>query len=208
MPIIASDKPSTPGIEAGSYAAICTAVIQLGSHKNDNYPDKAPQPKVALRWELPDERIDVEGKSVPRRMIKTYTLSLGKKAVLRKDLESWRGRPFTAEELVGFDLKNILSRGCMLSVTVNEKGKSVISGVSKLPKGMTSNGPEGDPIYWCLDECAGVLPDGLPEFIIMEIKKSPEWAEIEKKTKPQTSTTFVQGGGTGDNTEKVEDVPF
>jgi len=35
---------------------------------------------------------------------KRYTMSLGEQSTLRKDLESWRGKKFTPEELQGFDL--------------------------------------------------------------------------------------------------------
>jgi hypothetical protein len=44
------------------------------------------------------------------------TASLGDKAALRIELENWRSRPFTPEELNGFELKNILGAWAMLSV--------------------------------------------------------------------------------------------
>lgn len=207
MPIIASDKPTTPGIEPGSYNAVCTAVVELGSQINQNYPDKGPQPKVAIRWEIPDERIEIDGKSVPRRMIKTYTLSLGKKASLRRDLEGWRGRAFTEEELRGFDLANVIAKGCMLTITLNEKGKTVVSGVSKVPKGMNAATPEAAPVYWCIADSNGVLPPDLPEFVLTEIKKSPEWEKVAKP-QPDPAPTFTPGGGAKSDEGTDEDVPF
>jgi hypothetical protein len=52
----------------------------------------------------------------PFAMFKNYTLSWSDKATLRIDLQAWRGRPFTAEEMRRFDLKTILGAWCMLNV--------------------------------------------------------------------------------------------
>ena len=58
---------------------------------------------------------------------------------LRKDLEAWRGKAFTSEELNGFDLVNILNVPCQMQIITKErKGKSDvndISGIMSLPKG-------------------------------------------------------------------------
>ena len=40
------------------------------------------------------------------------TNSLHEKATLRRDLVSWRGRPFTATEVAGFDLDNLPAVRC------------------------------------------------------------------------------------------------
>ena len=50
-------------------------------------------------------------------LTKKYTLSLGEQANLRKDLESWRGKPFSAEELAGgFDLEHLYGINCLLGI--------------------------------------------------------------------------------------------
>src|SRR5208337_1405024 len=70
---------------------------------------------------------------------KRYTLSLHEKAALRKDLESWRGRTFTEEELKGFDVENVLDVPCLLNVIHNGTSGTVyanVSGIMKLPKSM------------------------------------------------------------------------
>jgi hypothetical protein len=60
--------------------------------------------KIVLLFELCNETIERDGKTAPISINKEYTLSLGKKSVLRKHLETWRGRPFTDEELKGFEV--------------------------------------------------------------------------------------------------------
>jgi len=100
------------------HKAICYGVYDLGTQFNETFGNK--NHKVLLQWELPEARIDIqkdgEDLNLPRAQSKIYTLSLHEKANLRKDLESWRGKSFTATELEGFDLKNLLGVDCQLQV--------------------------------------------------------------------------------------------
>ena len=67
--------------------------------------------KVEIWWQL-EERNPETGTRFTVR--KRYTNSLHEKAALRKDLEMWRGRKFTQEELRGFDLEKLLGVPCQL----------------------------------------------------------------------------------------------
>ncbi len=71
---------------------------------------------------------------------KRYTLSLHENASLRKDLENWRGKKFTEEELQGFDLEKLLGVNALITVVHSQgadgKTYSNIAAVSKLMKGM------------------------------------------------------------------------
>lgn len=119
----------------GSHAAVCCDVVDLGNVKTNFGGKEKTQHKVNLVWQV-DERRD-DGK--PFLVFKRYTLSLHEKAALRKDLESWRGRAFTEEELEGFDLENLLGAPAMLSVVHNAQGGNVyanVSAIMKLPRGM------------------------------------------------------------------------
>jgi hypothetical protein len=116
MPIIASagsgaDFKPAP---AGLHQAVAVDVVDLGI-LNTSFGDKH---KVSVRWQLAESMED--GK--PYLIQKRYTLSLHEKSVLRHDLESWRGRPFTAEELRGFDLEKLIGANCQL-VVVHKPGE-------------------------------------------------------------------------------------
>jgi hypothetical protein len=66
---------------------------------------------------------------------------LHEKASLRRDLESWRGRAFTDKELEGFDLENLLLKGCLINVIHEQRGGATfanVAGVMRLPKEMTA----------------------------------------------------------------------
>lgn len=132
-----------------------------------------PQRKVYLRWELPNERTtwkdrDGQEHSGPMIIGKQYTLSLSEKANLRADLESWRGRSFTEQELKGFDVVNVLGKPCMIGVTHNTSGTKTyanVSAVMGLPKGTTVPPPHNKPVSYTPDEHNQQVYDSLPEWL-------------------------------------------
>jgi len=107
MAIIAREPESkyTPCPE-GLHPAVCCDVIDLGLIEGQ-YGQKH---KVKIRFDVRPE----DGESY--QMTKWYTLSLSEKANLRKDLETWRGRKFTAVELGGFDLEKLLGVNAQVQV--------------------------------------------------------------------------------------------
>ena len=186
MAIIAkaeNESNFTP-IPEGVHTAQCYEIIDLGVHYSERFDKKSR--KVQIMWELPDEQFEYEGEMKPRVISKEYTLSLNEKANLLKDLQAWRGRAFTEEELQGFDLQNVLGKGCQLQIIHTEKnGKTYgnIASIMGLPKGMKLEEPINTPIYFDL-ESANALSDMdiLPTWIQDKIKASETYAEmIDKK---------------------------
>ena len=112
MPLIATAPKNTDysPIEAGTYLARCVQVIDLGTQTIEYMGELKQYRKVRLAFETPTETkiFKEENGEQPYMLSKEYTLSLGDKANLRADIESWRGKTFTQEELEGFDLANIL----------------------------------------------------------------------------------------------------
>lgn len=122
---------------AGTHAAVCVDVVDLGVIESKWNGKTLTQHKIKIVWQIEEDRDDGKPFQVSRR----YTLSLHEKAGLRKDLESWRGRAFTDEELQGFDVETVIGVGCLLNVIHNVKDGSTyanVAGVMKLPKNMTS----------------------------------------------------------------------
>lgn len=189
-------------LPAGSHAAVCTMVAHLGL-QNGAYMGKPKlQPKVYLRWQIPAERIEWEKDGVkhegPMSIGKTYTESLSEKANLRKDLESWRSKAFSPQELAGFELFNILGKPCLLSVVhdTGEDGKTraYIQSVSALPKGMSAPTHEGDLLKYDAEN-------------IGDHAKLPEWVrqKIAEQVKPQAKAA-PEPVAAGD--EFHDDIPF
>lgn len=103
----------------GLHQAVCVDVVDLGLQKGP-YGEKF---KVEIRWQA-----DILNERTGRRfeLRKWYTNSLHEKANLRKDLECWRGRKFTEQELEGFDLEKLLGVNCQLQVihNITDDGKT------------------------------------------------------------------------------------
>ncbi len=58
---------------------------------------------------------------------------------MRKDLESWRGRKFTQQELQGFDVETIIGVPCLLNIIQEDKGGETyanVASIMRLPKGL------------------------------------------------------------------------
>ncbi len=121
MPVVASDnsRKFTP-CPPGTHQAVLVDVIDHGLVAQEFGGEVKKVHKVTLRWQVAevdpetDKRFDVQ---------KRYTLSLNEKATLRKDLEAWRGCPFTKDQLRGFDLEQLLGVNCQLSVIHNPSKK-------------------------------------------------------------------------------------
>ena len=139
MPIVASAGSGTKfaPAPAGSHASVCCDVVDLGIVETTYQGQTKRKHMVRLSWQIDEPRDD--GK--PFMVSKRYTLSLHEKAGLRKDLESWRGRPFTEAELKGFDLEVLIGIGCFLNVVHRVVGADTyanVAAIMKLPKGMTA----------------------------------------------------------------------
>lgn len=117
----------------GTHPARCVRIIDLGTQHGTYEGQPKVRKQILVSWELPNELME-DGR--PFMLSKFYTASLGERATLRKDLEAWRGKAFTSDELKGFDIKSILGKGCMLSVVEKEKGGVKVGSVMALPKGL------------------------------------------------------------------------
>jgi len=122
---------------AGNHVAICYAMVDLGQQHIVYNNEEKWQRKVYIGWELSNEQM-ADGR--PFMVSRQFTMSLHEKSTLRAILESWRGRPFTDDELMGFDLKNILGKPCMVNVVhaTGNNGRTYanVKSIATMPKGM------------------------------------------------------------------------
>ena len=172
-------------VPAGMHLARCYRIIDLGSQKTEYKGQAKLSPKVLFQFEVHSE--DDEGSALvtpdgkPLSISKQYTLSLNENAILRRDLQSWRGRPFTEEELKSFNLENVLSQWCMLNVVHSEyngKNYSNIDNINPVPGTLKKSGlPEAvnDPKIFSIRNADMDLFDSLSENLQAKIKLSPEW---------------------------------
>lgn len=114
----------------GQYAARCIDVIDFGMVET-RYGKKHRGGIVFWCGERGDED----------KLLTTsafFTLSLYETSNLRGFLERWRGKPFTPEELKGFDLETLIGVNAFIQITHNvtpAKTYANIDTIMKLPKG-------------------------------------------------------------------------
>lgn len=165
-----------PILPEGSYTAICNMLIDLGMQYNEAYKNSSR--KVLIGWELPEERIEINGESVPRTINQRYTASLNEKSILRRDLAAWRGRDFNAAELEEFNLRNIVGAPCLLQVIhreYNGKKYANVASIMSLPKGMAKPQPFEPPLVYDIDEDDPKMADNFPAWIKETIQKSESY---------------------------------
>jgi hypothetical protein len=178
----ATFKKVTPG----TYQARCIKVIDLGTIHSEYQGKPRTRQQVLITFELPTELIE-EGEYAgqPYTISKFYTASLDEKATLRKDLEAWRGRPFTKDELNSFDLKKVLGAPCMISVVHSEAGKEKISAVMSVMKGVTVPQAINKFTHFDLSVWDAYAFDALPEWIQGMIHESDEYKEMAGLKEPK-----------------------
>jgi hypothetical protein len=188
-------------VPEGVHPAICNMVVDCGVQPGGKY---APRRQVYVRWEIPSQRVewtDSEGntREGPMNIGKFYTASLSEKATLRRDLENWRGRPFTEEELAGFDLFRILGTACQLMVVHTTNGGETyanVSGVMSFPKGAQKPLPENRLVRFS--------PEDPQQF-----QELPRWLreKIEAARLAEEGEPLVANGYRGRSGEDLE-LPF
>jgi len=100
---------------------------------------------------------------------------------LLKDLQAWRGKEFTPEELEGFSLDALLGKFCMVNIThADYDGKTYanISSISQVPAALKKLGePVGvnEPFMFSIDPWDADKFSKLSEGMQNIIKKSAEY---------------------------------
>ena len=156
----------------GNHVARCIRLIDLGTQHGEYQGVPNVRNQVLITWELCNEPME-DGK--PFTISHFYTNSLNEKATMRAHLEAWRGRAFTDAECKGFDLMNVLGKPCMLTVIANDKGKSKVSAVGGMPKGMVAPEPVNKPSAFWIDEWDDLAYEAIPKGIKAIIEKSDEY---------------------------------
>lgn len=130
MPILATagDSKAFAPAPAGLHQGVCVDVVDMGLLEVTFGGLTKKQHKVRLVWQIDEARDDGKRFLIQKR----YTLSLHEKANLRKELESWRGRRFTDDELKGFDLEKLITVNVFINVVHAEKQGTTYANVASL----------------------------------------------------------------------------
>jgi hypothetical protein len=138
--IIISNEQFWENPPCDRHPAICVDVVPTGEEESEftdkktGVTTKKMQPKVWLVFQVfpQDGSRDSEGR--PFHIDNKFTASLAPQAILRLKLERWRGqmvngkladRPFTNEELKGFNLAKLKGVACWLTILPDNSGRFV-----------------------------------------------------------------------------------
>lgn len=156
-------------LSQGIHNATCIGVIFIGEHPSIN----GIYPKVTILWEVFEN-------GIIKTTSRDYTFSYYETAKLRLHLESWRGRPFTKDELSKFKLCNILGVPCKLEIRKNSKGLKQVENIYRFPRNEEAPLSQTKYIYFDIaDEKTYQAFADVPEYIQAKIKQSPEYKQSQ-----------------------------
>ena len=139
----------------GQYVGQCVDTIDLGEKVQD-FPGSTPYlaQTCALVFRT-GERNEETGEYID--IAREYTVSMGEKANLRKDLERWRGKSYTKEQIeAGVPLDKLTGNHALLTVSHRTSGKgrvyANITAIVGVPKQMAATVAQYDDYvraeYW------------------------------------------------------------
>ena len=202
----------------GMHLARCYRIVDLGTQKSEYMGQTKYLHKIMIGWEL--HGVDESGKPLtmfdgrPFAIFKNYTLSWSEKANLRLDLQSWRGKPFSQEEMRKFDLKNVLGAWCMLNV-IERQGQngntySNVDSVSPVPTIIKQNGlpqPVNKNEMFNLQEPDWALFETFSDNLKQKIINSPEFEKVKKAADYQKDA-IAEANSPKPAFDEDDDIPF
>lgn len=177
IPQKASDFKTVP---EGTHLAVCNAIVDLGMQPGSQmYP--AAKQQVYIRFEVPGEMIEHDGKEGPAVVGAFFTASMGKKAKLRQFIEGWFAKSFPSEDAASdFDLSMLIGKAALLNIVHNKSGDKTYANIktaAPLIKGMEKPALQNEPISFYIAEWDDKEYAKVPEFLRKKIEsrlRTPE----------------------------------
>ena len=216
MSFFVEDKSSFESTPPGAHLARCYRIVDLGTQKSEYMGQVKFLHKITINWEILSK--DEDGQPIrmkdgrPFSIYKNYTMSWAEMSNLRKDLQRWRGKPFTQEELRRFDLKTVLGAYCMLNVIERQgsdgKMYTNVETVSPVPAMIKQLGlppaVNKDTIF-NLSEPDMELFETFHDSLKTKIKSSPEGQKLFGGVAPAASGNASTHSDAG---VEDDDIPF
>jgi hypothetical protein len=175
---------------------VLVGIYDIGTQDSTYLGKVTKKRKGILIWEIVGERISGTDQSTGeewdrvRTLSKRYTLSMGDKAALRRDVEAVRGSRMTKEEALKIDNSTQLGHNAQLQITQRQEGEKVYNDIHTMMatmKGHVDVEPE-NPCGWFHFSCvaveeggapdASVFPESMPKWAIEKAMTSPEWVAL------------------------------
>lgn len=196
----------TPAPE-GTHRAVCSGIAILGTYDEEFQGVEKKQKKVRIFFELPDETREYDGKTEPTKISKEFSFSWSDKSNLYKFINNWRGKPYTPEELKQFNLPNIISAPCLLTIQhkigkTSGKQYAEITSATPMVKGMEKP-VATETFFYAVDRHDETTYAGLPEFVRNKIADSDEWKAMGSPAVNPALSNIPAGAGADDDSEPL-----
>lgn len=201
----------------GLHLARCYRIIDLGTQRTEYMGQTKYLHKIMIGWEIHGNKDDGTKLAMqdgrPFAIFKNYTLSWSEKANLRLDLQSWRGKPFSQEELRRFDLETVLNKWCMLNI-IERAGKtgnavfSNVDGVTPVPSMIKQNGlpaAVNPNEMFNLNEPDWAMFEKFSDKLKQKIINSPEYGKAKGGSSAPSKAPAPMGSLDDDD---LSDIPF
>ena len=237
------DGEDFPKLQPGKYEGTCFRIVDLGTRDKEFKGEKTKKKELRLEFEITkaidpaDNEINMED-GRPFGVSKTYTASLFEAANLRKDLENWRDKTFTQEELDGFDVSKLIGMTARIEIghTAPDPARGFAGGNAKILKlsrpdgGVQKVATVNPQVIFDLDDYCDEFNgnmgdkskamvdvfDQLPKYIQLEIVNSYEYAgavDEGEKNEPESSEPTLaelakEQEKDNDDSEFEDHIPF
>ena len=185
----------------GMHVARCCMVCDLGIQTHEYNGEEKSLHKVRIAFELCTElQNEGEYKGLPFVVAQNYTASFHAKATLKKDLESWRGRPFTDEELQGFDLHSVVGAPCLINVVHNDSNGKVyanIAAINPMMKGVDAPQLVTPVTKFSLAEYTNEEFEALPKWLQEKVNTEIPNYEALNKIQDANKNEFIKAAAQG-----------
>lgn len=181
-------KPKAPPIPAGTYRARLVHIVDIGEQlckgkKGDYY-----QNQVVFTFELIGKTREVDGRTQPADLSRTFGMTRGANSALRKFVQDWTGTKMSDEAWDEFDPGTLLNKTAMLSVVHNDTGEYAnISAAMQPFEGDVYPNATMPLLYFDMDVFDENILGNLPEWAQERIKKSSQY---QKEHAPVTDVTM------------------
>lgn len=196
--------PKAPPVEPGVYTAVCVYSIDLGDQLREyEGRSRGYQPQLCLGFELVGETMDIDGRTEPRTLRRTFRISSGKNSGLRKFIEAWMGQRFPTDE--AFALLNtdeLVGLPAQLSIALSEGGEYAnIEGIMQLPRGMSLPQPRSPLLRFNIEPWDEDAFRSLPGWAQERIRQSAQYRKrclptdlVDFPPPPSPAPSVCEGG--------------
>lgn len=194
----------------GTFLARCYKMVDIGTQTETGQFGTKEARKVYLYWELlqtvDGEKVFMDDGKTLFSIFNNYTLSMHKKANLRKHLDSWRGKKFTEEEAAEFEITKLLGVGCLIQIShsTSKDGAKTYANVDAIMN--TKKKVEGveEIVSFNIEAPDTDVFNDLPEWLQNKIQDAPEWTDQDEDEAPAAAPAEEPA----EDEINIDDVPF